>query len=71
MSAHPIPLAALDDRLGFVGTAGSGKTYNAGSAIERVLGSGNFNNLRGSLKSVGLFDYPSPGLIRAADWLFP
>lgn len=34
---HPIPEAALDDRLGFVGTAGSGKTYNAGSAVERLL----------------------------------
>jgi len=37
---HPIPLAALDDRLGFVGTAGSGKTYNAGSCVERLLASG-------------------------------
>lgn len=40
MSTHPIPLDALDDRLGFVGTAGSGKTYNAGSGVERVLASG-------------------------------
>jgi ABC-type dipeptide/oligopeptide/nickel transport system ATPase component len=31
---HPIPAAALDDRLGFIGTSGSGKTYNAGSAVE-------------------------------------
>lgn len=38
--AHPIPAAALDDRLGFVGTAGSGKTYNAMSAAERILGQG-------------------------------
>jgi hypothetical protein len=37
---HPIPLAALDDRLGFVGTAGSGKTYNAGTGVERLLASG-------------------------------
>lgn len=37
MTAHPIPTAALDDRLGFVGTAGSGKTYNAMGAEERVL----------------------------------
>lgn len=36
-SAHPIPGAALDDRLAFVGTAGSGKTYNAGTAVERLL----------------------------------
>jgi hypothetical protein len=35
--AHPIPKAALDDRLAFVGTAGSGKTYNAGSCVERLL----------------------------------
>lgn len=34
---HPIPDAALDDRLGFVGTSGSGKTYSAGSAVERLL----------------------------------
>jgi hypothetical protein len=40
MTAYPIPDAALDDRLGFVGTAGSGKTYNAGSALERVLTKG-------------------------------
>lgn len=40
MSTHPLPLAALDDRLGFVGTAGSGKTYNAGTGVERILASG-------------------------------
>lgn len=40
MSSHPIPLAALDDRLGFVGTAGSGKTYNAGAGVERLLAAG-------------------------------
>lgn len=34
---HPIPAAALDDRLFFAGTAGSGKTYNAGSGVERLL----------------------------------
>jgi uncharacterized protein len=34
---HPIPRAALDDRLGFIGTSGSGKTYNAGTAIEILL----------------------------------
>lgn len=37
MTTHPLPAAALDDRLGFTGTAGSGKTYNAGSAAERLL----------------------------------
>jgi uncharacterized protein len=36
--SHPIPKQALDDRLAFVGTAGSGKTYNAGSCVERLLG---------------------------------
>lgn len=35
-----IPDAALDDRLGFVGTAGSGKTYNAGGCVERLLATG-------------------------------
>jgi hypothetical protein len=34
---HPIPRKALDDRLGFIGTSGSGKTYNAGTAIEILL----------------------------------
>ena len=33
----PIPHEALDDRLGFVGTAGSGKTYGAGTAVELLL----------------------------------
>lgn len=37
MIAYPIPAAAFDDRLGFVGTSGSGKTYNAGSAVEKLL----------------------------------
>jgi hypothetical protein len=40
VSGYPIPDAALDDRLGFVGTAGSGKTYNASSGVERILASG-------------------------------
>lgn len=40
MSALPIPADALDDRLGFVGTAGSGKTYAAGTAVERLLSDG-------------------------------
>lgn len=34
---HPIPREALDDRLAFVGTAGSGKTYNAGTGVESLL----------------------------------
>jgi hypothetical protein len=34
---YPIPKNALDDRLAFVGTAGSGKTYNAGSGVELLL----------------------------------
>lgn len=38
--SHPIPDEALDDRLGFVGTAGSGKTYNSGGAVERILSRG-------------------------------
>lgn len=36
---YPIINSALDDRLGFIGTSGSGKTYNAGSAVERLLNS--------------------------------
>lgn len=34
---HPLPDSALDDRLAFVGTSGSGKTYAAGTAVERLL----------------------------------
>jgi ABC-type microcin C transport system duplicated ATPase subunit YejF len=36
--AYPIPDPALDDRLAFIGTSGSGKTYNAGSAVEKLAG---------------------------------
>lgn len=39
-SRHPLPDAALDDRLFFGGTAGAGKTYNAMGAVERLLGRG-------------------------------
>lgn len=35
-----IPDAALDDRLAFIGTSGSGKTYGAGTAVECILGRG-------------------------------
>ncbi len=38
---YPIPRDALDDRLAIVGTAGSGKTYAAGTAVERILHAGN------------------------------
>ena len=37
MTAHPIPDAALDQPLCIVGTVGSGKTYAAKSAVERLL----------------------------------
>jgi uncharacterized protein len=37
---HPIPDAALDDRIAFVGTAGAGKTYAAMTAVERLLDRG-------------------------------
>lgn len=39
-AAYPIPDAALDDRLGWIGTSGSGKTYNASAGVERLLGIG-------------------------------
>jgi DNA helicase HerA-like ATPase len=39
MTGYPIPNAALDDRLAFIGTSGSGKTYNAGVGVERLLAS--------------------------------
>jgi hypothetical protein len=34
------PIASLDDRLGFVGVTGSGKTYCASACVERLLDSG-------------------------------
>jgi hypothetical protein len=37
MTAYPIPDIALDDRLFFGGTTGSGKTYNAMGRVERLL----------------------------------
>jgi hypothetical protein len=40
MSPYPIPSTALDDRLAWLGTAGSGKTYNAGAGVEQLLASG-------------------------------
>lgn len=41
MNKHPIPTAALDDDcLAFLGMRGSGKTYNAGTAVERILARG-------------------------------
>jgi hypothetical protein len=45
--SYPIPLAALDERLAWIGTSGSGKTYNAGGGVERLLA----NNAR-----VGIVD---------------
>ena len=37
MTTHPIPAAALDDRLGILGMTGSGKTFGAGTCVERIL----------------------------------
>ena len=37
MTAYPIPDDAIDDRLAFVGTSGSGKTYAMMTAVERLL----------------------------------
>ncbi len=37
---YPIPLEALDDRLAWIGTSGSGKSYNASAGVERLLTSG-------------------------------
>jgi uncharacterized protein len=34
-------------------------------------GGGAFNNTRGRLRTLGLAEYPKPGLVRAADLLFP
>ncbi len=37
---YPIPIEALDDRLAWIGTSGSGKSYNASAGVERLLASG-------------------------------
>jgi uncharacterized protein len=37
MTTHPIPAAALDDCLGFIGMTGSGKTFGARTYVERIL----------------------------------
>jgi len=34
-------------------------------------GSGGYNNPRGNLKTLNIIGYPSPGYVRASDWLFP
>jgi hypothetical protein len=34
-------------------------------------GSGNFNNLRGQLRAIGLIEYPTKGMVKASGWLFP
>jgi hypothetical protein len=47
------------------------KTDQLAEAAGYAAGSGNFNNLRGSLRTIGLIDYPASGQVRAADWLFP
>lgn len=47
MTKHPIPDEAQDDRVGIVGTAGSGKTYTMLGLVERILDRG------ASLKSTG------------------
>lgn len=36
-----------------------------------AAGGGAFDNTRGRLRTLGLADYPRPGLVRAADLLFP
>jgi hypothetical protein len=50
---------------------GSLTTDQLADAAEYVAASGNFKNLRGSIRTLGLIEYPRPGEVRAADWLFP
>lgn len=40
MADYPIHDDAWDDRLAYVGTSGSGKTYAAGTGVEHLLGTG-------------------------------
>jgi uncharacterized protein len=37
VSRYPIPSEALDDRLAWTGMTGTGKTHDAGTAVERVM----------------------------------
>lgn len=39
--------------------------------IPVTAGAGAFNNPRGRLKTLGLIEYPQPGMVRAKDLLFP
>lgn len=50
---------------------GSIASEEVAAAAGYSAGSGGFNNLRGSLRTLTLIDYPTPGQVRAADWLFP
>lgn len=50
---------------------GAISSQDVADAAGYSAGSGGFANLRGSLKTIGLIDYPGAGQTRAADWLFP
>jgi len=41
------------------------------TAAGYTAGAGTFSRYRSSLRSLGIIDYPSSGLARAEDWLFP
>lgn len=46
-------------------------TQALADAAGYTAGAGAFNNPRGRLKTLGLIEYPQPGMVRAKDLLFP
>lgn len=45
--------------------------HDLASESNYTAGAGAFNNPRGRLKTLGLIEYPQPGMVRAKDLLFP
>lgn len=41
------------------------------TAADYSTSSSGFANLKGNMRSLGFIDYPTPGYVRAEDWLFP
>jgi len=50
---------------------GSMHNQTLADAAGYTAGAGAFNNPRGRLKTLGLIEYPQPGMVRARDLLFP
>ncbi len=53
-----------------LGIAGRASRVQVAFLARYKLGGGAFNNTRGSLRSLGLIDYPAPGMVLARPVLF-